>query len=62
MIVFKKVFSYRPFIVAAFMIVYGFTAIYIDELADINEIKEQVWTEAPHKKVSIDNYLQLLLP
>ena len=55
----KTTFPYKSFILPAFMIAYGFTAIYNDELADINEeIKEEVWTETPHKKVSIDNYLQ----
>jgi membrane-associated phospholipid phosphatase len=50
---------YKPFIVPAFMIAYGFTAIYTDGLNDLNEsIKEEVWTESPHKKVTIDNYLQ----
>ncbi len=41
------------------MIAYGITALKSDGLRDWNEgIKEEIWTEAPHNQVHIDNYLQ----
>lgn len=54
-----KKFPAKSFIIPGFMIAYGFTTLKSDGLADINEgIKEEWWTESPHKKRHIDNYLQ----
>jgi membrane-associated phospholipid phosphatase len=51
--------KYAQWIIPGSMILYGFLAIHIDPLTDINEdIKDEIWTEAPHKTVTIDNYLQ----
>lgn len=55
----KKPFPYRSFVLPAFMIAYGFTTLSSDGLTDFNEeIKEEVWTENPHRKIHIDNFLQ----
>ncbi len=41
------------------MFVYGMISLNSDGLRDWNEdIKEEVWTEHPHKLIHIDNYLQ----
>ena len=56
----KKNFPYRSFVLPTFMIAYGITTLNSDGLTDINEkIKEEVWTESPHKRFHIDNYLQI---
>lgn len=53
--------TYRSFVIPAFMIGYGFTSLRSDGLADINEdIREEIWSENPHKLVHIDNYLQFV--
>src|SRR4051812_47024416 len=55
----KTQFTYRSFVIPAFMIAYGVTTLKSDGLQDINEsIKEEIWTESPHKEIHIDNYLQ----
>ncbi len=55
----KTQFTYRSFVIPAFMIAYGVTTLKSDGLQDINEnIKEEIWTESLHKKIHIDNYLQ----
>lgn len=52
-------FPYRHFILPAFAIVYGVTTLNSDGLKDVNEeIKEEIWTEQPHKLVHADNFLQ----
>jgi len=56
----KKTFPYKSFVVPAAMIAYGFVTLRSDGLQDINsELKEEIWTEKPHDKMHIDNYLQL---
>lgn len=55
----KKTFPYKSFVIPAVMIAYGFTTLGSDGLQDINsEFKEEIWTEKPHNKMHIDNYLQ----
>lgn len=55
----KKAVSYRSFLLPAGMIGYGIATLNSKELRYLNaEIKEEVWTEAPHKKITVDNYLQ----
>jgi PAP2 superfamily len=55
----KKRLTTKSLLVPGIMIAYGFTAIENDGLQRFNaEIKDEVYTENPHKKVSIDNYLQ----
>lgn len=50
---------YKHYILPVAMIGYGLAATYTDAFQDVNEsIKEEIWTEAPHKKLTIDNYLQ----
>ncbi len=52
-------FPYKSFVVPALMIAYGFTTLSSDGLKDFNEkLKKEIWTEHPHKKIHIDNYLQ----
>jgi membrane-associated phospholipid phosphatase len=51
--------NYEQWIVPGAMILYGFLTLHLDGLTDINEnIKEEIWTEAPHNSVTIDTYLQ----
>ncbi|GAO41053.1 hypothetical protein FPE01S_01_00650 [Flavihumibacter petaseus NBRC 106054] len=46
------------FIAPGILIAYGVTSTKSDGLHQVNEkIKEEVWTENPHSKTSIDNYL-----
>ncbi|MFZ6025010.1 MAG: phosphatase PAP2 family protein [Bacteroidota bacterium] len=55
----KQSFKIKPYVIPAFMIVYGFTAIENDGLQNLNtEFKDEVYQEYPHKKTSVDNYLQ----
>lgn len=52
-------FPFRSFILPGAMIAYGFVALNADGLKNINQkVREEVWTEDPHKRVTIDNYLQ----
>ena len=55
----KNKFPAKSLIIPGVMIAYGFTALENDGLKNINkEFKDEVYAENPHKKVSIDNYLQ----
>lgn len=55
----SKSFPIRSFIIPAALISYGGFSLESDALKDINEdVKEEIYTESPHKKISIDNYLQ----
>jgi PAP2 superfamily len=55
----KNSFNLKSLFIPGVMIAYGFTSIENDGLKKINaEIKDEVYAENPHKKVSIDNYLQ----
>ena len=55
----KNWFAAKSLIIPGVMIAYGFTALENDGLKNINkEFKDEVYAENPHKKISIDNYLQ----
>jgi membrane-associated phospholipid phosphatase len=55
----KIPFSHKSFVVPAFMIAYGFTALKTDALQDVNEeLREEFWIENPHHKLHIDNFMQ----
>ena len=55
----KNGFPVKSLLVPGFMIAYGFTALENDGLKHFNtEIKDEVYAENPHKKISMDNYLQ----
>ncbi len=49
----------RSVIVPAAMITYGFVSLENDGLLKLdNSIKNEIWTEDPHKPITVDNYLQ----
>lgn len=49
----------KSLLIPAGMITYGFIALENDGLKNLdNRIKEEIWTERPHKLTTIDNYLQ----
>lgn len=55
----RKVFPYNKLLIPATMIAYGVVSLKSDGLQDWNEgIKEEIWTEQPHKEIHLDNYLQ----
>jgi hypothetical protein len=55
---FEKI-SIKPLILPIAFIAYGFCALESDGLKDFDEqIKEEVWTDKPHRQIRIDNYLQ----
>ncbi|MFT3827961.1 MAG: phosphatase PAP2 family protein [Chitinophagaceae bacterium] len=55
----KKQSAIRMFYIPAVMIAYGVVSLTSDGLEDWNQgIKEEIWTERPHKQLHIDNYLQ----
>lgn len=57
--VYKSPFPYRALIIPGALIAYGVTSIENNELKAINsEVKEELYTEQPHKKFPLDNYLQ----
>ena len=55
----KTHFPVKALLLPGIMIAYGFTSLESDALKDLNEeIKEEMYTENPHKKFPLDNYLQ----
>ena len=55
----KNRFPEKSLVIPAMMIAYGFTALENDGLKKLNtELQDEVYAESPHKRVSIDNYLQ----
>ena len=51
----------KSFLIPGAMIAYGFITLGNNGFKNINdEIKEEVWTEHPHKLKHIDNYLQFM--
>ncbi|MHA4807174.1 phosphatase PAP2 family protein [Flavitalea flava] len=53
----NKPFPLKSLILPAAMISYGFAALNSNHLKSLNKtVKEEVWTEDPHKKLTIDNY------
>ena len=56
---YKKAFPYKSFLVPAVMVTYGFLSLENQQLKQLNqELKDEIWTEQPHKKTILDNYLQ----
>jgi len=52
-------FNWRSRVIPATMVAYGIIALKSDWFQDWNEaIKEELWTEAPHQQIHLDNYLQ----
>lgn len=52
-------FRANSLFIPGFMIAYGFASIEVEGLENLNaEIKDEIYAEEPHKKISIDNYLQ----
>lgn len=55
----KKRFPVKSLILPAFMFAYGVASLEVGGLENLNEeIKEDIYSERPHRKVNIDNYLQ----
>jgi hypothetical protein len=55
----QKAFPVKSFIIPAVAIAYGFATMERHGLNGVNnEVKEEVWTESPHPKTTVDNYLQ----
>ncbi|MEJ0101896.1 MAG: phosphatase PAP2 family protein [Bacteroidota bacterium] len=55
----NKPFPVKSFIIPALAIGYGFSTLENHNLKHLNrEVKEEVWTETPHAKTKLDNYLQ----
>src|SRR5689334_15110748 len=55
----KNSFPLRSFILPGAMFAYGVLALNSDGLEDWNQgVKETIWTNNPHKQVTIDNYIQ----
>jgi hypothetical protein len=49
----------KSLLLPAGLITYGFIALENDGLKNLdNSIKEEIWTERPHKPITVDNYLQ----
>lgn len=55
----RQQLSYKSFIAPVVLITYGFICLRSDPIQDLNEdLKDEIWTENPHQKWHIDNYLQ----
>lgn len=55
----KKPFPTTKFVVPALLLTYGFTTTEIKGFKNVNEeVKEELYSEHPHKQVRIDNWLQ----
>ncbi|MEO7769337.1 MAG: phosphatase PAP2 family protein [Ferruginibacter sp.] len=55
----KRQFAYKSLLVPGVLIVYGFSSLGSNQLKTFNaELKEEIWQDHPHKKTTIDNYLQ----
>ena len=51
--------TYWNWVVPGSMILYGFVCLHVDPITDWNEeVKDEIWTEDPHKLNHMDNYLQ----
>ncbi len=56
---FKKIFPVTSMLIPAGMLAYGLTGLADDEARGIDkEIKEELWSEHPHRLLHVDNYLQ----
>ena len=55
----KRNAGYKTFLVPGILIAYGAASLESKGLRNFNtEIKQEIWLENPHKKTTIDNYLQ----
>lgn len=55
----NKYRNLKPYIFPGLMIAYGFSAIESDGFKKLNfEVKDELYSEHPHKKFKLDNYLQ----
>ncbi|MCW3093040.1 MAG: hypothetical protein JWP81_4109 [Ferruginibacter sp.] len=55
----QKKFTYKSLVVPGVLFVYGLSSLESNQLKSFNaEMKEEIWQEHPHKKTTIDNYLQ----
>lgn len=55
----RKQFHWYSTVIPATFLAYGVAALEFDWFKDWNEaIKKEIWTDAPHKQVHFDNYLQ----
>ena len=58
---YRKPFPVGSFVLPAAMVAYGFTAIHVSGLQHVNsKIKEEIWTEDPHRPMHADNYLMFV--
>ena len=56
----KKHFTPKSLLIPGAMIAYGFLSLGNDGLKSLNqELKEDIWTERPHKLINADNFLML---
>lgn len=56
-----KSHSFKPFVVPAAMVAYGLVTFKSDPLLDLNEdLQRKFWSDHPHNKWHIDNYLQFV--
>lgn len=55
---FSHPFPYQSMILPGAMIAYGFAALHSSHLQSLNgDVKEEIWTDNPHKRLGIDTYL-----
>lgn len=55
----RQPFTWRSTVIPATLLAYGVAALEFDWFKDWNEaVKKEIWTDAPHKQVHFDNYLQ----
>jgi membrane-associated phospholipid phosphatase len=55
----NKPFPFKSMIIPGVMIAYGFTALNSHGLKNLNSnVKDEIWTDNPHRRTTIDSYLQ----
>ena len=58
---YQKPFPVQKFILPAAMVAYGFAGMHVAGLKNVNTgIKEEIWTESPHRPMHADNYLMFV--
>jgi hypothetical protein len=56
----KKPFPVKSFLVPSLMVAYGITSLSNNNLQHVNNVvKDEVWTENPHGKTAVDNFLAI---
>lgn len=54
-------FPYTSFIIPATLIAYGYASFHSSHLEQLDlKVKEEVWTEDPHKKIGLDTYMMFV--